>query len=151
MDLLLRKATGSDSATIAAYLKKLAEFEKLSEYCNVTESQIRGLLNEENGLNALIAENNGVPIGIMSYYFYKIATFSGKHILYIEDIFIDPEYRRCGVGRMMFDRIKEIGIERHCSRLEWKCLNWNTSAQNFYEEIGGKCDSDEWLTYTINL
>ena len=87
MDLSLRKATGSDSATIAAYLKKLAEFEKLSEYCNVTESQICGLLNEENGLNALIAENNGVPIGVMSYYFYKIATFSGKRVLYIEDIF----------------------------------------------------------------
>lgn len=151
MDISLRKATGSDSAVIAAYLKKLAEFEKLLEYCNVTESKIRDLMNEENGLNALIAENGGVPIGVMVYYFYKIATFSGKRILYVEDVFIDPEYRRCGVGKLMFDKIKTIGKEQNCSRLEWKCLNWNTSAQRFYEEIGGKCDTDEWLTYTINL
>lgn len=151
MDLSLRKATGSDSATIAAYLKKLAEFEKLSKYCNVTESQISDLMNEENGLNVLIAESDGSPIGVMVYYFYKIAAFSGKRVLYVEDIFIDREYRRCGVGKMMFERIQEIGNEQHCSRLEWKCLNWNTSAQRFYDEIGGKCDSDEWLTYTINL
>lgn len=151
MDISLRKATGSDSAVIAAYLKKLAEFEKLSEYCNVTGSKIHDLMNEENGLNALIAENSGVSIGIMVYYFYKIATFSGKRILYVEDVFIDPEYRRCGVGKLMFDKIKTIGKEQNCSRLEWKCLNWNTSAQRFYENIGGKCDTDEWLTYTINL
>ena len=105
MDISLRKATGSDSAIIAAYLKKLAEFEKLSEYCNITGSQICDLMNEENGLNALIVENNSVPIGIMTYYFYKIATFSGKRVLYIEDVFIDPEYRRCGAGKMLFDTI----------------------------------------------
>lgn len=151
MPLSLRKATESDSATIAAYLKKLAEFEKLSEYCNVTESMIRDLMSEENGLNALIAENDGVPVGIMAYYLYKIATFSGKRVLYIEDVFIDPEFRRCGAGKMMFEKIKEIGIEQGCSRLEWKCLKWNDTAQRFYENIGGKCDTDEWLTYTINL
>ncbi|MGN1136747.1 MAG: hypothetical protein ACI4SF_11065 [Oscillospiraceae bacterium] len=76
MNLSIRKATDSDSALIAAYLKKLAEFEKLSEYCNVTESQICGMMREENGLNALIAEADGTPIGVMVYYFYKIATFS---------------------------------------------------------------------------
>lgn len=151
MPISLRKATESDSATIAAYLKKLAEFEKLSEYYNVTESVIRDLMSEENGLNALIAENDDIPVGIMAYYFYKIATFSGKRILYIEDVFIDPEYRRCGAGKMMFEKIKEIGAEQGCSRLEWKCLKWNDTAQRFYEKIGGKCDTDEWLTYTINL
>lgn len=151
MDISIRNAAESDSATIAVYLKKLAEYEKLSEYCNVTESQIRDLMNEENGLYALIAEKGNVIVGIMTYYFYKIATFSGKRVLYIEDVFIDPEYRRCGAGKMLFDRIKVIGTESHCSRLEWKCLDWNTPAQNFYEKIGGKCEKDEWLTYTINI
>ncbi|MGN0554149.1 MAG: GNAT family N-acetyltransferase [Oscillospiraceae bacterium] len=151
MNLSLRKASESDSALIAVYLKKLAEYEKLSEYCNVTESQIRSMMREENGLNALIAEADGTSIGVMVYYFYKIATFSGKRVLYVEDIFIDPEYRRYGAGQMMFDKIKAIGKEQGCARIEWKCLDWNTSAQNFYEKIGGKCESDEWLTYTINL
>lgn len=151
MNLSLRKASESDSALIAVYLKKLAEYEKLSEYCNVTESQIRSMMREENGLNALIAEADGTSIGVMVYYFYKIATFSGKRVLYVEDIFIDPEYRRYGAGQKMFDKIKVIGKEQGCARIEWKCLDWNTSAQNFYEKIGGKCESDEWLTYTINL
>lgn len=151
MELSLRKALESDSALIAAYLKKLAEYEKLSEYCNVTEFQIQALMREENGLNALIAEADGTPIGVMVYYFYKIATFSGKRVLYVEDVFIDPEYRRYGAGQMLFDRIKAIGKEQVCARIEWKCLDWNTSAQDFYKKIGGKCESDEWLTYTINL
>lgn len=151
MDLSIRKATDSDSALIAAYLKKLAEFEKLSENCNVTESQIRGMMREENGLNALIAEADGTPIGVMVYYFYKIATFSGKRVLYVEDIFIDPEYRRYGAGQMLFDKIKAVGKEQSCARIEWKCLDWNTPAQEFYKKIGGNCESDEWLTYTINL
>ncbi len=151
MNLSIRKATDSDSALIAAYLKKLAEFENLSEYCNVTETQICGMMREENGLNALIAEADGTPMGVMVYYFYKIATFSGKRVLYVEDVFIDPEYRRYGAGKMMFDRIKAVGKEHGCARIEWKCLDWNTSAQEFYKKIGGNCESDEWLTYTINL
>ncbi len=151
MKLKLYKATDDDSALIADFLKKLAEFEKLSEFCNVTESQIRELMNELNGLNALIAEDNGKAIGVMVYNFYKIATFSGKRILYIEDVFIEQEYRRCGIGQMMFDEIKAIGKQLNCNRIEWKCLDWNTSAQGFYEKIGGRCEKDEWLTYTIKL
>ncbi len=151
MKISLYKATDGDSAVIAEFLKKLAEFEKLSEFCNVTESQIRDLMNEPNGLNALITEDNGKTVGVMVYYFYKIATFSGKRILYIEDIFIEQEYRKCGIGQMMFEEIKSIGKQLDCNRIEWKCLDWNTSAQSFYEKVGGRCEKDEWLTYTIKL
>lgn len=151
MKITLYKATESDSAIIVEFLKKLAEFESLSEFCNVTESQVRDLMNEPNGLNVLIAEDNGKAVGVMVYYFYKIATFSGKRILYIEDIFIEQEYRKCGIGKMMFEEIKAIGKQLDCNRLEWKCLDWNTSAQSFYDKIGGRLEKDEWLTYTIKL
>lgn len=151
MKISLCKATDGDSAVIANFLKKLAEFEKLSDFCNVTESQIRDLMKEPNGLNALIAEDNGKTVGVMVYYFYKIATFSGKRVLYIEDIFIEQEYRKCGIGKMMFEEIKTIGKQLDCNRIEWKCLDWNTSAQSFYEKVGGRCEKDEWLTYTIKL
>lgn len=151
MKIKLYKATESDSVIIAEFLKKLAEFEKLSDYCNVAESQILDLMNEPNDLNALIAEDNGKAVGVMVYYFYKIATFSGKRILYIEDIFIEQAYRKCGIGQMMFEEIKAIGKQLDCNRLEWKCLDWNTSAQSFYDKIGGILEKDEWLTYTIKL
>lgn len=151
MNISVRKAEESDSALIADYLKKLAEYEKLSDKCRVTGSIIGELMREENGLCGLIAEADGVPVGIMVYYFYKIATFAGKHILYVEDVFIEPDQRRCGIGKMLFDRIKEIGKEHGCARIEWKCLDWNESAKSFYADIGGKAENDEWLTYTIDL
>lgn len=102
----------------------------------------------QTGVNAVIAECNGKAVGMMLYYFFRIATFSGKRILYIEDIFIDENMRRNGIGNMFFDKAKEIAAKENCSRLEWKCLEWNKNAIAFYEKIGGKI-SDGWLTYTI--
>ncbi len=151
MAVVLRKGTDADAALIAEYLKKLAEFEKLSEDCTVSPSVVAGLMNEENGLNVIIAERDGMPLGIMTYYFYKIATFSGKRVLYIEDVFIDKESRGEGIGAMLFSEARRIAEEKGCARLEWKCLDWNTSAQKFYSKIGGEISDGGWLTYTINL
>ena len=151
MEIEIRKAQDEDAALVIAYLKKLAEYEKLSDVCNITKDALLSLLNEPNGLNAVIAEADGVPAGFMTYYFYKIATFSGKRVMYIEDVFIDEEYRRCGIGKALFDFAKETALEKQCARLEWKWLDWNKSAQSFYEKIGGSCSNDEWLTYTIDM
>ena len=81
MEIEIRKAQDEDAALVIAYLKKLAEYEKLSDVCNITKDALLSLLNEPNGLNAVIAEADGVPAGFMTYYFYKIATFSGKKII----------------------------------------------------------------------
>ena len=89
MSITLRKGTDADAALIVGYLKKLAEYEKLGDVCNITPEALTKLMNEENGLSVTIAEQDGIPVGIMTYYFYKIATFSGKRVMYIEDIFID--------------------------------------------------------------
>lgn len=151
MAVVLRKATDADAAVIAEYLKKLAEYEKLSEDCTVFPAAIAELMNEENGLNAIIAERYGIPLGMMTYYFYKIATFSGKRVLYIEDVFIDEDSRGEGIGAMLFAEARHIAEEKGCARLEWKCLDWNTSAQKFYSKIGGEISDGGWLTYTINL
>jgi len=151
MTVVLRKGTNADAALIAEYLKKLAEYEKLSEDCTVSPATVSELMNEENGLNAIIAERDGAPLGIMTYYFYKIATFSGKRVLYIEDVFIDEENRGEGIGAMLFAEARRIAEGKGCARLEWKCLDWNTSAQKFYSKIGGEISDDGWLTYSINL
>lgn len=151
MKVTFRKGTDADGELIIGYLKKLAEYEKLSESCNITHEALRRLMHEENGLHALIAEQSGEAVGIMTYYFYKIATFSGKHVLYIEDIFIDEKCRGNGIGSRFFTEAKRIAGETDCDRIEWKCLDWNEPAKGFYERIGGKISSEGWLTYTIDL
>ncbi|MCM1328416.1 MAG: GNAT family N-acetyltransferase [Ruminococcus sp.] len=151
MGVTLRKATENDAALIVGYLKKLAEYENLADVCNITPQRLTALMHEENGVRAIIAELDGVPVGMLTWYTYKIATFSGKRVFYIEDVFIDPHRRSGGIGTALFDEAKRLAEELNCARLEWKCLDWNTSAQKFYSKIGGKISDDGWLTYTINL
>ncbi|MDY2848634.1 MAG: GNAT family N-acetyltransferase [Oscillospiraceae bacterium] len=151
MNVSFRKGTDADGELIIGYLKKLAQYEKLSESCNITPEVLRKLMQEENGLHVLISEQNDEAVGIMTYYFYKIATFSGKHVLYIEDVFIDEKYRGNGIGGRFFAEAKSIAEETDCDRLEWKCLDWNEPAKGFYEKIGGKISSEGWLTYTIEI
>ena len=151
MSITLRKGTDADTELIIGYLKKLAKYEKLSESCNINADKLIRLMNEENGLQVIIAEQNGVTAGMMTWYTYKIATFSGRRVFYIEDVFIDSNKRGCGIGTSLFSEAKHLAAELGCARLEWKCLDWNKSAQNFYGKIGGNISDDGWLTYTINL
>ncbi|MCX4255429.1 MAG: GNAT family N-acetyltransferase [Oscillospiraceae bacterium] len=151
MSVTLRKGTDADAGLIIGYLKKLAEYEKLGDMCNITAEVLIKLMSEENGLHAVIAEQDGVPAGMMTWYVYKIATFSGRRVFYIEDVFIDESKRGEGIGSALFAEAKRLAAELGCARLEWKCLDWNKSAQSFYEKIGGNLSDDGWLTYTINL
>ncbi len=151
MSVTLRKGTDADAELIIGYLKKLAEYEKLGDMCNITAEVLIKLMSEENGLHAVIAEQDGVPAGMMTWYVYKIATFSGRRVFYIEDVFIDESKRGEGIGSALFADAKRLAAELGCARLEWKCLDWNKSAQSFYEKIGGNLSDDCWLTYTINL
>lgn len=149
--LTLRNGTENDAELIVNYLKKLAEYENLADVCNITPERLTALMREENGVRAIIAEADGVPVGMLTWYTYKIATFSGRRVFYIEDVFIDPDSRGGGIGTALFAEAKRLANELGCSRLEWKCLDWNTSAQEFYKKIGGEISNDGWLTYTINL
>lgn len=151
MDITLRKATDADAALIVLCLKKLAEFEKLGDVCNITENALIKLMNEENGLRAVIAERDGVPAGMMTWYTYKIATFSGRRVFYIEDVFIEEDCRGGGIGTALFSEAKRLAKELDCARLEWKCLDWNTPARRFYEKLNAELSGAEWLTYTLNL
>lgn len=151
MNIALRNGTDADAELIIGYLKKLAEYEKLEDICNITVEALIKLMNEENGVRAIIAEADGTPVGMMTWYTYKIATFSGRRVFYIEDVFIDESKRGEGIGSALFTEAKRLASELDCARLEWKCLDWNKSAQSFYEKIGGNVSDDSWLTYTINL
>ena len=151
MSITLRNGTDADAGLIISYLKRLAEYEKMGDVCNITPQKLIKLMNEENGLRVIIAENGGESVGMMTWYTYKIATFSGRRVFYIEDVFIEDGKRGGGIGTALFAEAKRLAEENGCARLEWKCLDWNTSAQNFYDKIGGKLSGDEWLTYTVEL
>ena len=151
MSITLRNGTDADAELIIRYLKKLAEYEKMGDVCNITPQKLIKLMNEENGLRVIIAENGGESVGMMTWYTYKIATFSGGRVFYIEDVFIEDGKRGGGIGTALFAEAKRLAEENGCARLEWKCLDWNTSAQKFYDKIGGKLSGNEWLTYTVEL
>ncbi len=150
MDFTVRKADLSDVSVVNEMIHKLAEFENMADLCTLDDETLSGLMSEQNGLSVLIAEADGKVVGITAYHFFKIATFSGKRVLYIEDIFIDEEYRHMGIGSAFFKKCKQIAREENCHRLEWKCLAWNSSARKFYQKTGG-LSSDEWLTYTLEI
>ena len=111
MNIILRKGTDSDAELIVGYLKKLAEYERLEDVCNITAEKLIKLMNEENGVRAIIAENDGIPVGMVTWYTYKIATFSGKRVFYIEDVFIEADKRGGAIGTALLAEAKRHAKE----------------------------------------
>lgn len=149
MGVIIRPAEEQDVPAIVRLTKELAEYEKLSEFCTITVEMFSRLIFEEHSLSVLVAEQDGMTVGIASYYFYKISTFSGKKVLYLEDLYILPEFRGNGIGRRFIDELKKIAKEKNCGKIEWKCLQWNEPSLAFYDRIGASRDN-EWVTFNIS-
>lgn len=146
----VRCADISDAAELCRLIHKLAEYEKMSEQCTLTPHKLAELMGEPNGLGGIIAEQDGRAVGMLVYSVYKLATFSGKRVFYIEDIFVEEPLRGCGTGSALFKKAEKLAKELDCIRLEWKCLSWNENAKSFYEKRGGISDP-QWLTYTSEI
>ncbi len=150
MSITIRQAEEKDVPRIVELTKELAEYEHLSEFCSITAEMFGKLIFEEHSLNVLCAEKDGVIIGIASYYFYKISTFSGKKVLYLEDLYIIPEERGQGIGTQFFAELKKTAKNSQCGKIEWKCLKWNEPSLTFYDKLGGQRD-EEWITFNISF
>ena len=150
MDITIRKAEVSDAPVICDFIHRLTEYQGFAEDCTLTVEETERLMKKANGLHAVIAEDNGVPIGFTSYIFIPLATLSGRKIIYIEDAFIIEEMRRKGIGKAIFEFIEEIGRSKNCLRLEWKDLSGNEEAVKFYENINADI-SKKWITYMKKL
>ncbi len=149
MNINVREADESDIADIVKYVRELAEYENMSEYCVITEEMFYNMLFNEHSINALIAEADGVTVGIAIYHFYKISTFSGRKILYLEDVYITPDMRNSGIGTEFFKKLKSIAKDTKCSKIEWKCLKWNEPSIKFYDNKIGGLQDNEWINYYI--
>lgn len=143
----IRNAERKDTALILYFIKELATYEKLLNEVIATEKSLEYWLFEKEKAEVIIAEENGNPIGF-ALFFHNFSTFVGGAGLYLEDIYIKPEYRKKGYGKTIFNYLAKLAVERGCGRFEWVCLNWNKPSIDFYLSIGA-IPMSEWTIYRL--
>lgn len=134
-EVSFRYAEIKDIPLIFQFVKKLAEFEQIPEAVFATEELLKEWMFEKQRAEVVFAMVNGKEIGF-SFFYQTFPAYLGKGGLYIDDLFIDQEYRGKGYGKKLLGHMAEIALERGCGRLEWCCLNWNESSMNFYRSLG---------------
>ena len=138
MNIEIRKANVKDIGIIFNFIKKLADFEKSPKEVTPNPHLIKKKIFQKNSnIFSLIALNNDKPVGFVVY-FFNYSTWTGKKGLYIEDLFIDPEIRRCGVGSRIMKSLSKIAINNDCARMEFNVLDWNEDAIKFYQKFNAK-------------
>ena len=150
-DLKIRPATEEDSALLLEFIRALAEFEKMGDQVEATEATVRETLfgkKRRAAVEGLIGEWRGEPAAF-AIYFHNYSTFTGRAGLYLEDLFVKPEYRRHGIGRQMLAHLANIAVERNCPRFEWVALDWNQTAADFYETLGAE-QLNGWQSFRIS-
>jgi GNAT superfamily N-acetyltransferase len=146
--LKIRAAEKEDVPLILEFVKGIAEFENLSHLVIATEETLaEALFGKRPYAEVFFAELDGVPAGF-TVFFHNFSTFMGKPGLYIEDIFVKPEFRGKGIGKAMFLHCIKLAKERNCGRMEWAVLDWNP-ARGFYEHLGGG-PVGGWRIYRMN-
>ena len=148
MTLRIRLGELQDVALIAELIRGLARFEKLEHEVTMTEEKLTSsLFGERAYAETLIAEDDGVPVGF-ALFFHNYSTFLAQPGIYLEDLFVLPEHRGAGVGRVLLERLAQLAVDRGCGRLEWAVLDWNVDAIRFYERLGARPNSD-WTIYRL--
>lgn len=142
--LTLRPAAPGDTPLILAYVRELALYEKAPEKAVATEADMRRAIFGERPLaRVIMAEWDGKPAGF-ALWFYNFSTWEGKPSLYLEDLFVRPEFRGHGIGKALLKRLAAIALEEGCTRYAWSVLDWNQPSIDFYESQGAKV-MREWL------
>jgi GNAT superfamily N-acetyltransferase len=144
-DLQIRFAQPEDAETVHRLIFELAVYEKLThEVVSTPEDLRRALTGTEPMVEVFLAEISGKPVGF-ALFFQTFSTFVGRPGIYLEDLFVLPEYRRRGIAMALFVELFRIARERNCGRVEWTVLDWNEPAIKFYtEKLGAKILSEWW-------
>lgn len=144
----IKPATEADLSAILTFIRKLADYERLSQEVVATEELLRKtLFGERRTAEVAIGYLENNPIGFVLF-FHNYSTFLGRPGLYIEDLFVDEVYRRRGFGRRLLLHVARLAKERGCGRLEWSVLDWNEPAINFYKKLGA-VPMSEWTVFRI--
>ncbi len=142
-----RFATENDVATILEFIKALARYEKMSDDVVATEALLRYELFEKKHAEVLFATEAGKEVGF-ALFFHNFSTFLGRSGIYLEDLYVLPEYRGKGYGKGLIKHLAQLAIERGCGRLEWSCLDWNRPSIDFYLSLGA-AQMNGWTTYRL--
>jgi len=146
-DKNFRFAQKGDEEKILFFIRELAEYEKMSDRVVATPELLREWIFEKGKAEVLFALHEGKEVGF-ALFFHNFSTFLGRAGLYLEDLFVLPEYRGQGYGKGLLRQLARIAIERGCGRLEWYCLDWNQPSIDFYLSLGAEALSD-WTTYRL--
>jgi GNAT superfamily N-acetyltransferase len=140
MPMIIRPATVADIPQVLAFIRALAEYEKLSDEVTANEAQLRATLFPVNGApvaHCVLAFADDTPAGF-AIYFFNYSTFLAKPGLYLEDLFVRPEFRGQGIGKALLLHLAKSANARGCGRMEWSVLDWNQPAIEFYESLGAR-------------
>jgi GNAT superfamily N-acetyltransferase len=145
----IREAIPADIPQILIFIRALATYEREPDAVTATEAD---LLSHGFGPNpfyfCLIAEHENQPAGF-AFYFFNYSTWKGRPGLYLEDLFVQPEFRGLGIGRALLEKVAAVAVEKDCPRLQWEVLDWNTPAIEFYRAMGAEF-LDEWRNVRVS-
>lgn len=147
-EIKVRAASEEDAPQILAFIRELADYERLSREVVATEEVLReSLFGERRYAEVVICEHENVPAGF-ALFFHNFSTFLGRPGIYLEDLYVRPEFRGRGAGRALLAHLARLAKERGCGRLEWWVLDWNEPAIAFYRSLGAEAMED-WTVYRV--
>lgn len=145
----IRPATEADVPHILAFIRGLADYEKLAHQVKADEDGLRrSLFGERAYAEVVFACEGDEPAGF-ALFFHNYSTFLGQPGIYLEDLFVLPEHRGKGYGKALLAHLARLAVERDCGRLDWVVLDWNEPAIRFYESLGARCLED-WQTFRLD-
>ena len=147
-EFTLRAATPADIPIVLRCIRGLAEYERLAHECMATESLLRETLFGEAPAAEVVLAFDGATAAGFALWFRSYSTFLARPGIYLEDLFVFPEFRGRGLGRRLLKHLAGIAVARGYGRLEWAVLDWNLDAIRFYESLGAVAMSD-WTTYRV--
>ena len=143
-----RFAQRGDVQTVLSFIEALADYEKLRDQVVATPELLEEWLFERKKAEVLFAlDETGTPVGF-ALFFHNFSTFLGRAGIYLEDLFVLPEFRGRGYGKGLLTRLAQLAVERGCGRLEWSCLDWNQPSIDFYKRMGA-IPMEDWTVYRI--
>jgi GNAT superfamily N-acetyltransferase len=146
-EVRIRAADRADLQLVASLIRELADYERLVDQVEMTESVLEESLFRQHAAEVVLAELDGEVAGF-AVFFHNFSTFVGRRGLYLEDLFVRPRFRGQGVGRALMVHLARLARERGCGRMEWAVLDWNRSAIGFYERLGARPNAG-WTIYRL--
>ena len=146
-NIIIREAQRADIPLILDFIKKLAEYEKMLDQVVADSGILENWLFDKNIARVIFVMDGNKEVGF-ALFFHNFSTFLGRAGIYLEDLYVLPEYRGRGFGKALLKRLAKIAVDMGCGRLEWSCLDWNTPSIEFYRSLGS-VSMDDWTVYRL--